>query len=252
MKVKVKIDGKEFDATKGEFIIDVAKRNNIKIPSLCHHPALSPHASCRICIVELEQQGKKGKRIVTSCNYPVKGGEVISTKSEGIFKLRKILIEYLLSMAPKSEVLQKLAYEYKVKKIRFDSPGTATNCILCGLCVRACEEISGASVINFSSRGWWRGVETLKAQENASCIACAVCSEICPTQAITTEKSAIGKLKKLSGTGRWCRYHLMGISQGALCSMNYNCDRCDVEFFWREHFGGHPLIVTAMEKRKVK
>ena len=117
-QVTWKIDDKEAKATEGATILEVASKIGIKIPTLCYLSSLSPFGSCRVCSVEItDQRGRK--KVVTSCNYPVKNGLVVSTKSEKVLKTRKLLLELLLARCPKVKKIQDLAQEYGVEKPRF-------------------------------------------------------------------------------------------------------------------------------------
>jgi NADH dehydrogenase/NADH:ubiquinone oxidoreductase subunit G len=99
-EVTLKIDGKEVKATEGVTILEVARNIGIEIPTLCYNSALEPFGSCRVCSVEItDARGRK--KVVTSCNYPVKEGLEVSTKSEKVLKTRKLLLELLLARCPK-------------------------------------------------------------------------------------------------------------------------------------------------------
>jgi len=150
-EVTLKIDDKEVKASEGATILDVAKKVGINIPTLCYTSSLSPFGACRICSVEItDKRGRK--RIVTSCNYPVDEGLVVSTKSEKVLKTRKLLLELLLARCPKVKKIQDLAREYGVEKPRFWIEDVEEDCILCGLCTRVCEERIGVYAINFAKR----------------------------------------------------------------------------------------------------
>lgn len=183
MMVKVNIDGKEIEVEKGTYIIKIAEKLGINIPTLCYHPSLQPYGACRLCIVEVEKNGRK--KIVTSCNYPVEDGLIVKTDTEEIKNLRKLLIELLISRCPGIEKLEKLAEEYGVRERRFEEG--KENCILCGLCVRVCSEIIGANAISFTGRGIEREVSTPFKISSESCIGCGACVYICPTGAIKME-----------------------------------------------------------------
>jgi NADH dehydrogenase/NADH:ubiquinone oxidoreductase subunit G len=99
-EVTLKIDGEEVKATDGTTILEVARKAGIKIPTLCYISSLEPFGSCRVCSVEItDARGRK--KVVTSCNYPVKEGLEVSTKSEKVLKTRKLLLELLLARCPK-------------------------------------------------------------------------------------------------------------------------------------------------------
>jgi len=240
MAVELVIDGKKVSAEAGEYLIDVAGRNRIAIPTLCHHEALPPHGACRLCIVEIESRGRK--RMATSCNFPVRGGETVRTKTRKIRRLRGIVIELLLPLAPDSARLRALAREYGIKRSRFAGRVERLDCILCGLCVRVGSELAGARAIDVAARGAKKSLTTPYGQDTGECIACGACRDVCPTEAIAMEDVAVRRLRLSPGPGRWCRYHLMGIMPAALCPMNYDCARCDIDQSMRALCGGHALL----------
>ncbi len=179
-EVTLRIDDKEVKAKEGATILDVARKVGIDIPTLCYTSALSPFGACRICSVEItDKRGRK--RIVTSCNYPVEEGLVVSTKSEEVLKTRKLLLELLLARCPKVKKIQDLAREYGVQKPRFWIEDAEEDCILCGLCTRVCEERIGVYAINFAKRGVEREVTTPYNSFSDDCIGCGACALVCPT-----------------------------------------------------------------------
>jgi coenzyme F420-reducing hydrogenase beta subunit len=179
-EVTLKIDDKEVKANEGATILEVARKLGIDIPTLCYISALSPFGACRICSVEItDKRGRK--KIVTSCNYPVKEGLVVSTKSEKVLKTRKLLLELLLARCPKVKKIQDLAREYGVEKPRFWIEDAEEDCILCGLCARVCEERIGVYAINFAKRGVEREVTTPYNRFSDDCIGCGACALVCPT-----------------------------------------------------------------------
>jgi coenzyme F420-reducing hydrogenase beta subunit len=179
-EVTLKIDGKEVKATEGTSILDAAKKLGIKIPTLCYNSALEPFGSCRVCSVEIvDARGRK--KLVTSCNYPVKEGVEVSTMSEKVLKTRKLLLELLLARCPKVKTIQNLAREYGVEKPRFWIEDMEEDCILCGLCARVCQERVGVYAINFAKRGIEREVATPYHSYSDDCIGCGACALVCPT-----------------------------------------------------------------------
>ena len=179
-EVTLKIDGKEVKATEGATILEVAKNIGIEIPTLCYNSALEPFGSCRVCSVEItDARGRK--KVVTSCNYPVKEGLEVSTRSEKVLKTRKLLLELLLARCPKVKKIQDLAREYGVEKPRFWIEDIEEDCILCGLCARVCQERIGVYAINFANRGVEREVTTPYSSFSNDCIGCGACAIVCPT-----------------------------------------------------------------------
>jgi len=179
-EITLKIDGLEVKAKEGASILDVAKKLGIKIPTLCYHPALEPFGACRVCSVEItDKRGRK--KIVTSCNYPVFEGLVVDTKSEKVFRTRQLLLELLLARCPKVKKIQDLAREYGIEKPSFWVEDPEEDCILCGLCVRVCEELVGVSAINFANRGVEREVTAPYHTISDDCVGCGACAIVCPT-----------------------------------------------------------------------
>ncbi|MCK5628028.1 Coenzyme F420 hydrogenase/dehydrogenase, beta subunit C-terminal domain [Candidatus Bathyarchaeota archaeon] len=179
-EVDLKIDGQEVKAKEGTTILQTAKRVGVEIPTLCHQKALSPFGACRLCSVEItDKRGRK--RIVTSCNYPVKEGLVVHTKSERVIKTRRLLLELLLARCPKVKKIQNLASKYGIEKPMFWIEDEEEDCILCGLCTRVCEELIGVYAINFAERGTKREVTTPYHELSDDCIGCGACAIVCPT-----------------------------------------------------------------------
>ena len=177
------IDGKIVEAEEGKTVLQVARENNIEIPTLCYHEALEPYGACRLCLVEVTAGGRT--RLVSSCTYPVEQGIEVRTNSEEVIEARKMNVELLLAKCPNVEVIQNLAKDFGIEKPRFKLDDD--DCILCGLCVRICEERMGVSAISLTGRGIDVKVDTPFHIHSDICMACGACAFICPTGAIKLE-----------------------------------------------------------------
>jgi len=157
-------------------ILDAAKFYGANIPTLCHFEGLEPYGSCRLCVVEI-RKGDKSK-LVVSCIHPVKEGLNVRTHSDRVVRARKMLIELLVARCPTSKVIQDLAAKHGVDTVRFKPKND--NCILCGLCVRMCEEQMDAQAIGFTGRGVKRKITTPFDAKSEKCRTCGACIWICP------------------------------------------------------------------------
>ena len=207
----IEVNNRNIEAKSGEMILDALKRAGIKVPTLCHLEGLFPSGACRMCVVEVE--GVPG--LVPSCAFPVREGMKIKTHSSRSLRARKTIVELLLANHPddclycvrnKNCDLQELAEELGVRERRYSDNKSQYNidssspsivrdpakCILCGKCVRVCEEIQGVSAIDFINRGSQATVGPAFNQglNVSSCINCGQCIMVCPTGALR-EKSDI-------------------------------------------------------------
>lgn len=174
--VRLSIDGIQTEVAAGTTVLEAARALGIAIPSLCHNPGLTPYGACRVCVVEVKKGGRSS--LEASCALPAADGLVVVTNSERVRKARKVLIELLVSTCPTSKVLQDLAANYGVNKIRFAIKDK--NCILCGLCVRFCKEQMQSGGIGFVGRGTSRRVGTPFGATPRECRNCGGCEWICP------------------------------------------------------------------------
>ena len=186
-EVTLEIDGKIVKTREGKTLLQAAKDAGIEIPTLCYHEGLEPFGACRICMVEIERNGRR--RLVASCCYPVEDGLKVKSNTPEISKIRKTILE-LAAITAGADVGGKVsgyAYMYNADLSRFASMGLAEpmNCILCGLCVRRCMEAQWDNAIDFIGRGINRCIVLLPGREDA-CRSCSYCVGLCPTGRISS------------------------------------------------------------------
>jgi len=204
-------NNRTIQAQEGETILSALKRAGISVPTLCHMESLLPNGACRLCVVEVE--GQRG--LLPSCSYPVSEGMKVLTHSPRALRARKTIIELLLANHPDDCLycsrndscrLRGLSAELGVQQRRFcgdrvdhkvdlSSPSIIRDpakCILCGKCVRVCEEIQGVSAINFINRGSRTVVGTAfnEGLNISSCVNCGQCVLACPTGALVERSQA--------------------------------------------------------------
>ncbi|TCS87049.1 4Fe-4S dicluster protein [Keratinibaculum paraultunense] len=207
--VTINIDGQDVTVPRDYNIIQAAEKIGIEIPALCYDKNLSPFGGCRLCLVEI----KGYKNLVASCSTKVKEGMEIYTESEKVVKVRKDILDLLLSNHPMDCLtcdkvgeckLQDYAYKYNIKGGSFkgekknyaiDSLNPVmerdqNKCILCGKCVRVCKEIQISNVVDFVGRGFNTKVTTAFDEpiDYENCRLCGQCISVCPTGALINKQ----------------------------------------------------------------
>ncbi|MFQ6092152.1 MAG: 2Fe-2S iron-sulfur cluster-binding protein [bacterium] len=178
------IDGRKVAVRPEATVLEAARGAGIHIPTLCYHEALAPTGACRLCIVEVTQDGRT--KTAASCVTPAEEGMAVVTNSEKILSMRRTIVELLLARCPKVPVIKELAKQMGVGKPRFRSE--EEDCFLCGLCVRACEEIVGVGAIGFTARGTESDVIPPFKEVSMTCIGCGTCTTICPARTFQLEE----------------------------------------------------------------
>src|SRR5512139_1116026 len=186
--IHLTIDDKPIEVPENRTLLEACREHGIHIPTLCYHPALEPYGGCRLCVVELSQPGRR-PRLVAACVYPCEEGVVVKTNSEIVVRSRRMTAELILAGSYKTPEMLALGEELGVKEIRFKLP-EENACVLCGLCVRACNEIVGVSAISVIQRGMAKKVATPFEVTSSRCIGCGTCVLICPTGAFKFENVA--------------------------------------------------------------
>jgi len=178
--VSLTIDGKTVEVEEGSTVLQAAEKLAIEIPTLCHHKSVMPYGACRLCLVELEDS--RGSQIQASCIYPAQDGLVVKTATERVLRTRKIMMELLLARCPEVEAVKQLAASMGIEDTRF--PKKNEDCILCGLCVRVCQERMGVGAVNFVNRGTNKKVTPPYDKHSPICMACGACEVVCPANCV--------------------------------------------------------------------
>lgn len=213
-KVNLIIDKIQVTVEEGTTILEAAKKINIKIPTLCHHPDQHEKGSCRVCVVEVEGQ----RTLVASCCTPVKEGMVVKTNTKKVRETRKAIVELIIAnhndecltcVRNGNCELQNLCNDLNISRNRFEKtvellPLDDTNpsivrdlskCIKCGRCVEACHKVQGLGIIDHINRSAQMRIDTPFSLNLADtkCVYCGQCVNVCPVGALY-EKSDIDKV----------------------------------------------------------
>jgi formate dehydrogenase major subunit len=231
--MKIIVDGQEIEARPGQTILEVCKENGVDIPTLCHFPVLEDVGACRLCLVEVVGTNK----LQPACTTPITDGMSIRTNTESLNSIKRMTLELIFSeknhicpfcpMSGKCE-LQDMGYRFGIESLRYpylfpSLPVETSNpyfvldhnrCILCGRCIRACDELVGVHTLDFVNRG---GKAFVAADMGipigeSSCISCGTCVQACPTGALFEKRNAY-----------WCRDRVQA-SKDTICQFcNVGC-----------------------------
>jgi len=176
--VTITIDDRDYQAEEGMNVLEVARANDIPLPTLCYHPSLRPSGSCRLCAVEVPGRSTGRQVTMLACVLKVKDGLVIKTTSEAVSRARTRAFRNLLQMAPQAKRIIALAKSFDI-----DPGPPADGCVRCRLCVRVCKEIVGPGALKMEKRDGMNYVVPVE----GLCIGCGTCANICPTNIIFVE-----------------------------------------------------------------
>jgi bidirectional [NiFe] hydrogenase diaphorase subunit len=174
--ITVIINGIDLQVEEGTTLLEAAQFLGFPIPTLCHMEGLTPYGACRLCVVEIGEA--PNSKLVSSCTYPAQEGLKVRTASSRVIRARKMILELMLASTPQSKVIQDLASKFEVRQQRFRQE--YEDCILCGLCVRMCEQQMMAKAIGFRGRGEHRSIGTPFDIKSEECRLCGGCIYVCP------------------------------------------------------------------------
>lgn len=203
-QITITINGCQLSGRDGMTILDIAQENGIAIPTLCHDPSLTSVGTCRVCLVEDETAGT----LIASCVTPVTPGMVVNTQSDRVLAARRTIVKLLLASHPDSCLicdkgnrcqLRKIASDLGIGQVEFAKvrhyqpmeydlfiEKDHSKCILCGKCVRVCQEVRGIGAIAFADNGDQLIIHPASGDSliESGCKFCGTCVEVCPTAAL--------------------------------------------------------------------
>jgi bidirectional [NiFe] hydrogenase diaphorase subunit len=174
--VTITVDGAKIRAPGGASVLEAALEAGICIPNLCHMPGVHALGACRVCIVEVVKNGRS--KMTASCTLEAREGMVVNAHTDNVMRARRNIVELLLAEAPNSRAIQDLAVRVGVTRVRY--PMRNKNCVLCGRCVRVCDEIWQSKSLGFVGRGRDRHVALPFNTRPEFCKRCNTCIDVCP------------------------------------------------------------------------
>jgi NADH dehydrogenase/NADH:ubiquinone oxidoreductase subunit G len=256
----LRVDGVKVQVPDGATVLAAARAAGAPVPTLCHHEGLEAWGGCRLCLVEIVKEGWTGPpRVVTSCNYPAEEGLIVRTTGERVVATRRVVVDLLLARCPDTPLVQRLAREHGIEATSYGVNAEPTDCVLCGLCTRACDRL-GVSAIASVSRGVGRTIAPPFDQPPPDCIGCLACAGICPTGHIEWEETGERRtiwgrafeLQRCEGCGRphvtveqaaWARRHGAADQDLRLCDA---CKREQLARTLRAISRGEPVTADAV------
>jgi formate dehydrogenase alpha subunit len=250
----ITIDGRVLDFTADATVMEVALANGIDIPRLCYHPELRPSGGCRLCLVEVE-----GAKTAPACGLACRDGMVVTTVTDALSRMRREIIDLFVSEHPLAcstcEAngacdLQRYAEMFGLTESSFETEVIRTlyqddnpffvrdhqYCILCGKCVRACDEVVGVNAIDYAGRGFESHIATPfdGLMIDSSCVFCGSCVQVCPTAALLpTSRLGRGRDADFGRVRTVCGYCGVG------CGIEYAVQ--DGEIVYASGYAGAPV-----------
>jgi bidirectional [NiFe] hydrogenase diaphorase subunit len=209
--IMMTIAGSQVRVPEGMPVLEAALSYGICIPNLCHVEGLTALGACRLCLVEVVENGRS--RVTASCSLDAREGMVVKTDTEKLRRLRRNVAELLVAEAPNSRAIQDLAVRCGVKDVRY--PFRRNHCVLCGRCVRVCEELWQARARGFIGRGDQRHVDFPFGVKPDFCKECGSCITLCPMT-----------ITPCNGYQKPGEEHLCGLCEGQLSMAQNYTDTC--------------------------